>query len=61
MFMPISVQTVIKKNNLCRSGCQSLEFVAEMRILVEMKIENRWEKIFSVGKKSTSILFFYEN
>ena len=32
-------------------------FVAEMRILVEMKIENRGQKIFSVGKKSISILF----
>ena len=32
-------------------------FVAETRILAEMKIENRGKKIFSVGKKSISILF----
>ena len=39
---------------------QSLEFVAETRILAEMKIENRGKNIFR-EKKSTSILFFYEN
>ena len=31
-------------------GNQSLEFVTEMRILAEMKIENRPKKIFSLGK-----------
>ena len=37
-----------------------LEFVAETRIFVEMKIEN--QKIFSVEKKiSTSIVFFCES
>ena len=40
---------------------QSLEFDTETRILAEMKIKNRGTKIFSVGKKSTSILFFDEN
>ena len=36
---------------------QSLEFVAEMRILTEMKIKNHRKNMFRV-KKSTSILFF---
>ena len=40
---------------------QSLEFIAERRILAEMKIENRWEKTFSVGKKVNKHTFFYEN
>ena len=40
---------------------QSLEFVAETRILPEMKIENCGKKYFPWGKKSTSIVSFYEN
>ena len=38
--------------------CQSLEFVAEMRILAEMKIENHGKKYIFRGKKSASILSF---
>ena len=38
---------------------QNLEFITEMRILAEMKIENCGTKY--KGIKSTSILFFYEN
>ena len=38
---------------------QSLEFVAETRILVEMKIENHGNSMFP-GKKST-YFFLYEN
>ena len=37
---------------------QSLEFVAETRILAEMNIENRGEKITSVGQKSDKHTFF---
>ena len=37
---------------------QSLEFVAETRILVEMKIENRGEKIFSAEKQIDKHTFF---
>ena len=41
---------------------QSLEFVAETRILVEMNIENRnQKKIVPWGKKSTCTFLFYEN
>ena len=43
---------------------QSLEFVVETRILMEMKIENRKsrENIFSVEKKTDKrTFFFYEN
>ena len=39
---------------------QSLEFVAETRILVEMKIENHVKKIFC-GEKFDKYTFFYEN
>ena len=37
---------------------QSLEFIAETRILSEMKIENNGKKYFLWGEKSTTILFF---
>ena len=37
---------------------QSLEFVAEMRILAEMKIENRGKKIFSTEKQIDKHTFF---
>ena len=40
---------------------QSLEFIVETRIFAEMKIKNQGTKYFQWGKKSTSILFFYEN
>ena len=36
---------------------QSLEFVAETRILAEMKIENRGKNIF-LGKKINKYTFF---
>ena len=38
---------------------QILEFVAETRILAKMKIEKSRKNIFSVDKKSRSILFFF--
>ena len=37
---------------------QSLEFVAETRILAEMKIKNRGKFFFPRKNKLTSILFF---
>ena len=37
---------------------QSLEFIVEMRILVEMKIENGRTKYFLWENEPTSILFF---
>ena len=40
---------------------QSLEFVVETRNLAEMKNKKSWKKYFPLGKKSTSILFFFEN
>ena len=40
---------------------QSLEFITETRILVEINVENRRKIYFPWKKKSTSILFFYEN
>ena len=40
------------------SVTQSLEFVAEMRILLEMNIENRGEKIVSVEKNRQPYFFF---
>ena len=40
---------------------QSLEFVVETRILVEMKIENHEKKISSMGKNIDKHTFFYEN
>ena len=43
------------------SSSQSLEFVAETRILAEMKIENRGKIYFPWKKNTTSILFFFEN
>ena len=45
---------------IVETSLQSLEFVAETRILAEMKIEN-CGKIYFPWKKWTSILFFYEN
>ena len=41
-------------------GIQSLEFVAETRILTDIKIEHRGKIYFPWGKKSTSIFFLYE-
>ena len=40
---------------------QSLKFVAETKILVEMKIKNGGEKIISMGKNQQTYFFFYEN
>ena len=42
------------------SDLQNLEFIAETRILAEMKFENCGKK-FSVERKLTSILLSYEN
>ena len=39
---------------------QSLEFVAETRILAEMKIENRGKNFYLWKNKLTSILFFFK-
>ena len=39
---------------------QSLEFVAETRILSEMKIKNRGKKYFPRKNKLTSIFFFFK-
>ena len=39
--------------------CESLEFIAETRILSETKIKNREEKIVFMEKKSTTILFLF--
>ena len=38
---------------------QSLEFVAEMRILTEMKIENHGTKCFLRGKIDKNTFFFF--
>ena len=38
---------------------QSLEFVAETRILAEMKIKNRGKKYFPRKSKLTSFFFFF--
>ena len=46
-----------RQNVLCIF--QSLEFVAETRILAEMKIKNRGKKFFPQKNKLTSILFFF--
>ena len=46
-------------NHLCY---QSLEFITETRILVEMKIENRkGGEFFREGKKIDKHTFFYES
>ena len=44
---------------VCVCVCESLEFIAETRILSEMKIKNRGEKIVFMEKKSTTILFLF--
>ena len=40
---------------------QTQEFVAEMRILAEMKIENHWTKYFPREKNRQAYFFPYEN
>ena len=41
----------------CELRWQSLEFVSEMRILTEMKIENRGTKYFPLGNNRQAYFF----